>query len=161
MEKKSVFERLFEWIRGWLRRLLRVLFQEDVLDHIRQAHAESDSSGADETAIGTDPPELTEEERRRMMETPVERRRICFYGRVQGVGFRYHLMQDARNQGLTGWVRNLADGSVEAEIQGPSAAIDYVILNLGKGRWIRVEAMDSEKIPVVEGERGFKVTGYY
>ena len=72
------------------------------------------------------------------METPVERRRICFYGRVQGVGFRYHLMQDARNQGLTGWVRNLADGSVEAEIQGPSAAIDYVILNLGKGRWIRV-----------------------
>ena len=64
MEKKSVFERLFEWIRGWLRRLLRVLFPEDVLDHIRQAHAESDSSGADETAIGTDPPELTEEETR-------------------------------------------------------------------------------------------------
>ena len=49
----------------------------------------------------------------------------------------------------------------KAQIQGPSAAIDYVILNLGKGRWIRVEAMDSEKIPVVEGERGFKVTGYY
>ena len=161
MEKKSVFERLFEWIRGWLRRLLRVLFPEDVLDHIRQAHAESDSSGADETAIGTDPPELTEEERRRMMETPVERRHIRFYGRVQGVGFRYHMMYDARNHGLTGWVQNLADGSVEVEIQGPSAVIDFVINNLGRGRWIRVDEMDCEKIPVVQGEHGFKVTGYY
>ena len=87
--------------------------------------------------------------------------RFRVYGIVQGVGFRYHLMQDARNQGLTGWVRNLADGSVEAEIQGPSAAIDYVILNLGKGRWIRVEKMDSEKIPLVDEEHGFRVTGYY
>ena len=95
------------------------------------------------------------------METPVERRHIRFYGRVQGVGFRYHIMYDARNHGLTGWVKNLADGSVEVEIQGPSAMIDFVILNLGRGRWIRIDEMESEKIPLVEDEHGFKVTGYY
>ncbi len=156
MEKKNFFQRLIERIREWLQKLLHVLFPADVLDHIGKT-----DDDADDAPIGDRPPELSEEERRRMMETPVERRHIKFYGRVQGVGFRYQFMYDARNHGLTGWVQNLADGSVEAEIQGPSAAIDYVIHNLSKGRWIRVDEMDSEKIPVVQGERGFKVTGYY
>ena len=156
MEKNNFIQNLIRIIREWFRKLLRILFPADVLDRINKT-----DESADDAPIGQGPPELSEEERRAMMETPVERRHIRFFGRVQGVGFRYQIMYDARNHGLTGWVQNLADGSVEAEIQGPSAAIDYVILNLGKGRWIRVEAMDSEKIPVVEGERGFKVTGYY
>ena len=161
MENKNFFQRLIQKIREWFQKLLQILFPADVLNHIRQSSTDPDGSGGDDAPIGTEPEELTQEERRQMMETPVERRHIRFFGRVQGVGFRYQIMYDARNHGLTGWVQNLADGSVEAEIQGPSAPIDYVILNLGKGRWIRVEAMDSEKIPVVEGERGFKVTGYY
>ena len=162
MENLNFFQRLIRKIREWLQNLLSVLFPADVLDRIKGKDGSADGSGGyDEAPVGTEPKELTEEERRRMMETPVERRHIRFFGRVQGVGFRYHVMYDARNHGLTGWVQNLADGSVEMEIQGPSAAIDYVILNLGKGRWIRVDAMDTEKIPVVQGERGFKVTGYY
>ena len=156
MENNSFFQRLIRRVREWLQKLLQILFPADVLDRIRQTDAD-----ADDAPIGEGPPELSEEERRRMMETPVERRHIRFYGRVQGVGFRYHMMYDARNHGLTGWVQNLADGSVEVEIQGPSAVIDFVINNLGRGRWIRVDEMDCEKIPVVQGEHGFKVTGYY
>ena len=46
------------------------------------------------------------------------RKHILFYGRVQGVGFRYHATYKASLLGLTGWVRNLEDGSVEMEVQG-------------------------------------------
>ncbi len=46
------------------------------------------------------------------------RKHIQFYGRVQGVGFRYHATYKARFLGLTGWVRNCYDGTVEMEVQG-------------------------------------------
>ena len=41
------------------------------------------------------------------------RKHIYFYGRVQGVGFRYYAVQKAGQLGLAGWVRNRYDGSVE------------------------------------------------
>ena len=46
------------------------------------------------------------------------RRHLVFEGRVQGVGFRFEVMQLARELGLTGWVMNRDDGSVEAVVQG-------------------------------------------
>ena len=44
-------------------------------------------------------------------------------GRVQGVGFRFFVQQNALEIGLTGWVRNMEDGSVEMEVHGAPANI--------------------------------------
>ena len=88
------------------------------------------------------------------------REHIIFHGRVQGVGFRYQAMYAARTYGLTGWVENLPDGSVEMEVQGTPAGIGRVLTHLGSGHWIRIDDMDVEELPVVPGERGFSVRGY-
>lgn len=48
-------------------------------------------------------------------------------GRVQGVGFREAMRGEALRQGLRGWVHNRRDGSVEAVVQGSSAAIDAMV----------------------------------
>ncbi len=48
-------------------------------------------------------------------------------GRVQGVGFRYHMERKARALGITGWVRNRHDGTVEAMVEGTPEAVDAMI----------------------------------
>ena len=73
------------------------------------------------------------------------RKHIRFYGRVQGVGFRYHATYKARFLGLTGWVRNCYDGSVEMEVQGEPEVIDDLLLYLHRQRFIRIEKMKEEK----------------
>ena len=54
-------------------------------------------------------------------------KRLVIRGRVQGVGYRASFYYAAKNAGVTGWVRNRRDGSVEAMVQGPLSAIDDVI----------------------------------
>ena len=88
------------------------------------------------------------------------REHIIFRGRVQGVGFRYQAMYAARAYGATGWVENLPDGSVEMEVQGTPAAIGRVLTHRRSGHWIRIDDMDVEECPLVDGERGFGVRGY-
>ena len=88
------------------------------------------------------------------------REHIIFRGRVQGVGFRYQAMYASRTYGATGWVENLPDGSVEMEVQGTPAAIGKVLTHLRSGHWIRIDDMEVEEIPLVDGERGFGVRGY-
>jgi acylphosphatase len=53
--------------------------------------------------------------------------RLIIEGRVQGVGFRQWTVWEAERRGLDGWVRNLPDGTVEALIAGPDAAVDAMI----------------------------------
>lgn len=83
------------------------------------------------------------------------RKHIRFWGRVQGVGFRYRAYHAANSVGATGWVRNEYDGSVTMEIQGTEEQIDQVILMIEKGRFVRIENMEARTIPLVEKERGF------
>ena len=52
---------------------------------------------------------------------------VVISGRVQGVGFRYSMAEEAERLGATGWVRNRRDGTVEALIDGPAAAIDALL----------------------------------
>lgn len=54
-------------------------------------------------------------------------RQIRVSGRVQGVGYRISLQDEAQRRGVTGWVRNRRDGTVEALLQGPGPAVEAVI----------------------------------
>jgi acylphosphatase len=54
-------------------------------------------------------------------------------GRVQGVGFRYHVVREARRLGLAGWVANEHDGSVRTVAEGTAAALDRLEVLLRTG----------------------------
>lgn len=57
----------------------------------------------------------------------VVRRRVVVSGRVQGVWFRDSCRREAVAAGLHGWVRNTADGDVEAVFEGPGDAVDRLV----------------------------------
>jgi acylphosphatase len=54
-------------------------------------------------------------------------RRIVVHGIVQGVGYRYWLARAAESRGVAGWVRNRADGTVEALLEGETEDVDSLI----------------------------------
>jgi acylphosphatase len=55
------------------------------------------------------------------------RAHVYLVGRVQGVGFRYYAASEAERRHLTGWVRNLDSGGVEAVFQGPRAVVEDML----------------------------------
>ena len=57
----------------------------------------------------------------------VVRSHVVVTGRVQNVTYRDSTRQEAERHGVTGWVRNLPDGSVEAELEGPRTAVEEVL----------------------------------
>ena len=83
-----------------------------------------------------------------MKDNKIVRKHIIFWGRVQGVGFRYNSVYKARQLGLVGWVKNMDDGSVEMEVQGREAEIDQLILFLDRHLWIRIDTMNVQQISV-------------
>ncbi len=84
------------------------------------------------------------------------RKHFVFCGLVQGVGFRFRAQKAAELNGCTGWVRNDWNGTVTMELQGAEEQIDAVIPAIERGRFIRIENMESRVIPVDEEERGFR-----
>lgn len=84
------------------------------------------------------------------------RKHIVFYGRVQGVGFRYTAKYLARSLELTGWVKNDWDGTVTMEVQGREQLINKLLTGLNHSRFISIEWMDTKEIPLEE-ERCFDV----
>ena len=83
------------------------------------------------------------------------RRHYLFYGSVQGVGFRYRAYYAARNYGVTGWVRNLDDGSVEMEAEGREEDIEEMLLAIERGTFVQIENMEVRTIPV-QGSYSFE-----
>ena len=57
----------------------------------------------------------------------VTRVHVFVSGSVQGVFFRYEARERARSRGLSGWVRNLPDGRVEAMFEGPEDAVQAMV----------------------------------
>jgi acylphosphatase len=57
----------------------------------------------------------------------VERLHAVIHGDVQGVGFRYYVIDHARPLGLRGWVRNRADGTVEITAEGERGRLDQLL----------------------------------
>jgi acylphosphatase len=86
--------------------------------------------------------------------------RITFWGRVQGVGFRYQAQHAAIAMDLTGWVENTEEGSVVLEAQGREEDIARMMTHLRQARWIRILSTEVEQLPLRENERSFRVLGY-
>ena len=79
-------------------------------------------------------------------------------GRVQGVGFRFFVQQHAVGLGLSGWVYNMADGSVTMEVQGNAAAIEMLWKKIRQGNgFISVSGLDMEDRDTVADEREFVI----
>jgi acylphosphatase len=83
--------------------------------------------------------------------------RVVVSGRVQGVWFRESCRDAAVAAGASGWVRNLADGTVEAVFEGPEAAVERVVAWCREGppRARVDEVQVTAEAPV--GEAGFRV----
>lgn len=86
------------------------------------------------------------------------REHLQFFGRVQGVGFRYRAKYVASELGITGWVRNEWDGTVEMEAQGSSKEqINQMLHLINQGTYIQVEDIVRKELPPDSTERGFHV----
>jgi len=85
-------------------------------------------------------------------------RRYVVTGRVQGVGFRWFAHDVAAREGVHGWVRNLADGSVEVVAEGEREAVDRLdaAIRRGPGQ-ARVAQVETEDIPPVHRITGFEI----
>ena len=81
-------------------------------------------------------------------------------GKVQGVSFRVWARDEAVQLGLTGWVRNSADGSVAALIVGPGSAVSIMIERFWRGPSAAVvSGVETRPTELAERPSGFRITG--
>ena len=85
------------------------------------------------------------------------REHITFTGRVQGVWFRYRAKYLAQHYGVTGWIQNNYDGSVEAQMQGREEDIDKIIQSLQQDIYIRIDWMTRNRLELEPKEWRFSV----
>lgn len=85
------------------------------------------------------------------------RMRMNVRGIVQGVGFRFFTVRAARQNGVSGWVRNLADGSVEIEAEGSDEELEAFVREIRKGPAMsRVDDITANEVPP-QGEQEFRI----
>lgn len=77
-------------------------------------------------------------------------------GRVQGVGFRDWMLHEARQLGLSGWVRNRCDGSVEALIAGDEPGVEEMLRRCRGGPRLAVVTAIDETLAEAPAEQGFQ-----
>ncbi len=93
------------------------------------------------------------------MSAAIKRIHAIVHGRVQGVFFRETTRLEAKKLGLCGWVRNQADGTVEAEFQGKEETVDRLLAWLHQGSAMsHVTQVDSRETNPVAGESKFTIT---
>ncbi len=83
-------------------------------------------------------------------------KRLVIAGRVQGVGYRYWMVAQAQVLGLSGWVRNRRDGTVEALVDGETAAVEELLRACRRGPRSASVTEISEEIVESPGEPGFQ-----
>jgi acylphosphatase len=87
----------------------------------------------------------------------MERRHVVVHGFVQGVGFRFAVEREARSRGVAGWVRNRADGTVEAVFEGAREEVEALVGFCRRGpRGAEVERVEAAA-ESPEGLAGFRV----
>ena len=83
---------------------------------------------------------------------------IVYSGRVQGVGFRFTVLNVANRYRLAGSVRNLPDGSVEVYVQGQAESLDSFQHDIDESFAGYIRQTDVESIPVINSLTDFKIT---
>lgn len=81
---------------------------------------------------------------------------ILYKGQVQGVGFRWRLMQIAHKYNLTGYVVNLSNGNVATEVQGQGVD-EFLQESLQEDYYIVIDDYSVKQIDLVENEEAYKV----
>ena len=90
----------------------------------------------------------------------MQRIHLIVSGIVQGVGFRRFALREARRFALTGWVRNIPDGSVEIEVQGASDNLERFTSWARRGAPTgKVDRVEEKILEVVEDEKEFSIMG--
>ncbi len=83
---------------------------------------------------------------------------VIVRGLVQSVGFRMFVYREATMRNLSGWTRNLPDGSVEIEAQGDRAVVEELVGRIGIGpSRARVKSISVMEIAIEQSERQFRV----
>lgn len=86
-------------------------------------------------------------------------KKVIFGGRVQGVGFRYTVKDLARGFEVCGWVKNLADGSVELQVMGEPDEVESFIKEIAEESNVahHIRNLTAMKIPLLENCTGFRI----
>ena len=83
---------------------------------------------------------------------------LTISGKVQGVGFRYFVLRQAQELGITGWVSNKPNGDVEALAQGEKEGLDHFIAKVKQGpAFSRVEDVNLEWVNEAEQYFSFEI----
>ena len=94
------------------------------------------------------------------MAADVQTRNFVVRGRVQGVGFRWFVEREAKTLGISGWVRNNTDGSVEVLATGTGEQLSALRSRLQQGpRAARVDSVEETEDKPVAGLSTFRIEG--